>query len=410
MKIQRAYKTELNPNNIQRSLLLKHAGTARFVYNWGLQRKEEVYQINQLPLPHIKIPTAIDLHRELNILKKTKFSWMYETSKCAPQEALRDLDKAFKNFFEDRTGYPKFKSKKKGIGSFRLNGSIHVFDNKIQLPRLNMIRLKERCYLPKNVHILSVTLSEKAGKWFVSLNVEEEIDTFKNNGGIVGVDLGIEKLATISDGMTFENPKPFLHYEQKLKRIQREVSRRKKESKNRNKSVRKLQKIHAKIENIRSDTIHKATTWLTKNKSVIVVEDLNILDMTKNHNLAGAIFDAGMGIFLQQLKYKSQWYGSQIVIANQFYPSSKMCSVCGYIKPELLLSERIFECEICHSKIDRDFNASINLRKLAASLSESVNACGEERFMLQDKCSSKKQELNTIGTVIPNGQISRNGE
>ena len=403
MKIQRAYKTELNPNNKQQTLLLKHACTARFAYNWGLQRKEEVYRMNQLPIPHIKTPTAIDLHRELTILKNTKFSWMYETSKSAPQEALRNLDRAFENFFGHRAGYPNYKSKKKGIGSFSLTGSLHVFDDSIQLPRLGIVRLKERNYLPKKAHILSATISWQASRWFVSLNVEEEIEIPKNNGDIVGVDLGIEKLATVSDGTKFENPKSLSRNKRKLKRAQREVSRRKKGSNNRKKSVRKLQRIHTEIENIRKDTIHKITTWLTKNKSTIVIEDLNISGMVKNHNLASAILDAGMGEFRRQLEYKSQWYNSQIVVADRFYPSSKICSACGYVKSELLLSERVFKCERCNSKVDRDLNASVNLMKLAGSSPERLNACGEERFMSIDRCASEKQELNAIGIDFLNG-------
>ena len=176
MIIQRAYKTELKPNNVQRTLCMKHAGVSRFAYNWGLQRKQEVYRMNQLPIPRIKNPTAIDLHRELNRLKKTDFYWMYETSKCSLQEALRDLDTAFTNFFKHHVKYPRFKSKKRGVGSFRLTGSIHVFENRIQLPRLGVVRLKEKNYLPTDTHILSATVSEKAGRWFVSVQVEEEIE------------------------------------------------------------------------------------------------------------------------------------------------------------------------------------------------------------------------------------------
>lgn len=398
MIINRAYKTELKPNNKQRTLFLKNAGTARFAYNWGLQRKKEVYQMNQLPILHIKNPTAIDLHRELNKLKKTKFQWMYKASKCAPQEALRNLDKAFKNFFEGRNGYPNFKSKKKGIDSFRLTGRICVFENNIQLPRLGKIRLKERNYLPTNSHILSATISEKAGRWFVSIQVEEEIKIPENNGDVVGVDLGIEKLATVSDGTTFENPKSLLQYERKLKRIQKEASRRKKGSNNRWKSVQKLQKIHNRIGNIRKDVIHKATTWLAKNKSTIVVEDLNISGMVKNHNLAGAILDVGMGEFRRQLEYKSEWYGSQIQVADMFYPSSKTCSVCGHIKSELSLSERVFECEQCHAQIDRDLNSSVNLERLAVSSTESINACLSQEVAehpMDVQCLAMIQESNT---------------
>jgi putative transposase len=193
--IKRAYKTELKPNNVQRTALLKHAGAARFAYNWGLTRKMEEYQKTG------KSPNAIELHRQLNALKRTEFPWMYQVSKCAPQEALRDLERAFKNFFEGQAGYPQFQSRKHGTNSFRLTGSIKVFQDSIQLPRIGRFRLKEKGYLPtEGVHILSVTVSEKAGRWFVSLLVEEEIQVPANSSPVVGVDVGVSKLATLSDG------------------------------------------------------------------------------------------------------------------------------------------------------------------------------------------------------------------
>jgi len=172
MKVLRAYKTELDLNNVQMTACARHAGAARYAFNWGLARKKEAFANGE------KTPSAIDLHRELNVLKKTELPWMYEVSKCAPQESLRDLDKAFTNFFrraqekkagkKDSVGFPRFKSKKNGLGSFRLTGAIHVFDKLIQLPRLGKLRLKERGYLPvSDAHILSATVSEKAGRWFV---------------------------------------------------------------------------------------------------------------------------------------------------------------------------------------------------------------------------------------------------
>ena len=213
MKILRAYKTELDLNNVQRTACSRHAGAARYAYNWGLSRKLEVHRAGE------KAPTAIDLHRELNALKITELSWMYEVSKCAPQEALRDLDKAFAHFFRRvkekkagrnvRIGFPRFKSRKNGLGSFRLTGAIHVFEKSIQLPRLGNLRLKEQGYLPvSGAHILSATVSEKAGRWFVSLQVEVDIpDLEAIQKPVAGVDLGINRMAQVSDGIYFENPR-----------------------------------------------------------------------------------------------------------------------------------------------------------------------------------------------------------
>lgn len=408
MIINRAYKTEIFPNNKQRTSLFRHAGTARFVYNWGLQRKEEVYVMNQLPIPRIKNPTAIDLHKELNRLKKNDYPWMYDVSKCAPQEALRDLDKAFKNFFDGHAKYPRRKSKKRGIGSFRLTGTIGGMDSHIQLPRIGKVRLKEKDYLPVDGHILSVTISERAGRWFVSLSVEEETDAPINAGTVAGVDLGINAMATVSDGTKFENPKALNQYSKKIERQQKEVSRRKKGSKNRRRSVRKLAETHMKISDIRKDAIHKATTMLARTKSVIVVEDLNVSGMMKNHNLARAIGDVGMGEFRRQLEYKSLWYGSKVVVADRFYPSSKTCSGCGHIKESLKLSDRIFECDSCHLRIDRDLNAAINLSRLAVSSTGEhkrlFEAGGYRHSETNGQCPSVIQELNAIeGRNVLNG-------
>lgn len=379
MIIQRAYKTELDPNNSQRTACLKHAGVARFAYNWGLARRIDEYKNNG------KTVNAMDLHRRLNRLKKTDFPWMYEVSKCAPQEALRDLDRAFKNFFEGRARYPRFKSRKRGIGPFRLTGSIKVFQDAIQLPRLGSVMLKERGYLPTDAHILSATVSERGGRWFVSITIEGEVDDPKPNGGeVAGVDLGIKSLAVVSDGTIFENQKALHHHERKLRRQQRSLSRKKKGSNNRRKAVKRVQKTHARVSNIRRDAIHKATTWLAKNKSAIMIEDLNVSGMLKNHHLSKAISDCGWCEFRRQLEYKTEWYGSEMLVAPRWFPSTKICSRCGHGKSSVKLSDRTYVCGVCGLTMDRDLNSAINLKKLAVSYTESINAC--ERGELWPSC------------------------
>jgi len=411
MLINRAYRTELDPNNKQKTLLLKSIGASRFAYNWGLEQKKNIHLLNQLPTVNIKSPTAIDLHRYLNKLKKTKYPWLYEVSKCAPQEALRDLDKSFKNFFDGRSRFPRYKSRKSDRQSFRLTGRIHVYDNHIQLPRLGKIRLKERDYIPKDAHILSATVTLEGDRWFVSVAVEEEIEIPDNNGDVAGVDVGIHSLATVSDGTVIPNPRALDRYKRKLKRQQKEPSRKKKGSKNWHKNLKRLRKTHMRIRNIRKDVIHKSTTWLARTKSVVVVEDLNVRGMTKNHHLAGSILDSAFGEFRRQLEYKCQWYGSKVIVADRFYPSSKMCSRCGSIKHDLKLSDRIYKCPECGLVMDRDLNAAINLMKLAVSSTESLNAC-----MRQEVAGSNSQCLPMIQEVSSNmpikgifGQILRNG-
>jgi len=369
MKILRAFKTEMDLNNSQKTACARHAGASRYAYNWGLARKMEAYKAGQ------KVPTAIDLHRELNALKKTELSWMYAVSKCAPQEALRDLDQAYANFFRRvkeksagknfKVGFPRFKSKKSGLGSFRLTGAIHIFDKAIQLPRLGVLRLKEHGHLPSDgVHILSATVSEQAGRWFVSVQVEMEIPDPEQMGkGAAGVDLGILHMATVSDGSCVDNPRSLKQGLTKIKRLQRRVSRRKSGSANRKKAVRQLARAHFCVANIRKDALHQATSRLAKTKSAIVLEDLNVSGMLKNHHLAQAIADVGLSEFRRQMSYKGGWYGCKILIADRFYPSSKRCSGCGQVKPDLMLNERAYRCQYCGLVIDRDLNAAINLEQ-----------------------------------------------
>ena len=370
MNILRAFKTELDLNNKQRTACARHAGAARFAYNWGLARKQQAFANGE------KSPTAIDLHRELNALKKIELSWMYEVSKCAPQEALRDLDKAYANFFRRvkekksgrnvKVGFPHFKSKKHGLGSFRLTGAIHVFEKAIQLPRLGVLRLKEYGYLPtSDVHILNATVSEKAGRWFVSLQVEMEIpDPVMGEKPAAGVDLGINCMAQVSDGTYFENPRALKNALRKLKRLQRVVSRRQKGSANRHKAVKRLARAHFQVSNIRKNTLHQATTFLTKTKSAIVLENLNVNGMMKNHHLAQAFADVGLYEFRRQMVYKGDWYGCEVLVADRFYPSTKRCSQCGEVKPVMGLGEREYFCECCGLIIDRDLNAALNLEQL----------------------------------------------
>jgi len=370
MQIQRAYKTEIDPNNVQRTLLLKHSGCARFAYNWGLARIKD----------NISKPNAMMLHKELNALKPTDFPWMYDVSKCTAQEALRDLQKAFQNFFDKRAKFPTFKSKHNGIGSFRLTGTIKVEDKRIQLPRLGWIKLKESSYIPQDAHILSVTVSESAGRWYVSVLVKEEIEQSELNPNILGIDLGIKTLATCSDGTTYVNPKALIKYEEKLKRLQRKLSRQQKTSNRRKATKNKIATVWAKIRHIRTDVIQKATTDIVKTKQyqIIALEDLHIKGMMKCHNLAKSVSDAAMRQFRTTLEYKQAWAGGEINLVDRWYPSSKTCSACGYVKSKLNLSERTFVCEDCGIVMDRDLNASINLKTYTAS-SAGINGRGDAK-------------------------------
>jgi putative transposase len=420
IRIIRGYKTELDLNNRQRTACVKHAGAARYAYNWGLRRKIDTYEATGTS------PTAIELHRELNALKKTELGWMYAVSKCAPQEALRNLDQAFAHFFrrvelkkqgklKGPVGFPRFKSRKRGLGSFRLTGSIHIFEDSIQLPRLGRLRLKERGYLPTSgVRILSATVSAQAGRWFVSVQVEEEVPApTPAKGESVGVDLGVRTLATRSDGIVYENPSALDAAQRKLRRLQRQLSRQQRGSRNREKTRRRIARLHYRIANVRRDALHKATSDIVaktkpdaERPRAVVIEDLNVNGMLQNRRLARAIADVGMHEFGRQVQYKAIWSGSEIVVANRWYPSSKRCSECGSIKDTLDLSERTYECTCCGAILDRDLNAARNLAQLAkdrpdfSQVSQSTassagsNACGEDVRPASSGQTSMKQEPN----------------
>jgi len=400
MLVHKAYRYELDPNNFQRSSLLQHAGVARFTYNWGLEQRITLFKHNH---DAERFTDAMKQHKLLNSLKKTQFPWMYECSKCAPQGALRDLNRAFTNFYRGRktgkrVGFPRFK--RRGVrDSFRLTGTIRFEGRKLQLPRIGKVRVKEKREEYYHGRILSVTVRRRADRWFVSITVEETCaDPTPMQGQKVGVDLGITTLATLSDGTTFPNPRALGRRRKKLKQLAKSLSRKKQGSKNREKAKLRLATMYLKTFNIRQDTLHKLTTYLAKSHSTIVIEDLGVSGMMKNRRLARAIADVGMYEFRRQLEYKCQWYGSHLVVAPRTYPSTKMCSNCGNKRREVALSEREYVCETCGVRIDRDLNAARNL--VTVSLPETQTACGEDVRLLAnplgltEKQTSVKQEPN----------------
>ena len=427
MNITRGYKTELDPTVKQHILLCQCAGTARFAYNYGLARKQEVYKATG------KTISAIDLQKELTARKHSDLPWLKGVSKWIVQNALRDLDQAYDNFFrrvrEKKTGkkhknlgFPKFKSKSQGRGSFRLDKPIRVFEDRIQLPKLGTIRLKEHSYIPTSgVKILSATVSERAGRWYVSVLVAESVpQVIPATGKPIGVDLGISSLAVCSDGRPpIKNAKALRANLKRLKRYQRHLSRCKKGSKNREKARHQVARLHARIANIREDVLHQATSSLVhtplspserislkthlasllplpKTKAeqkrgkkqvkklihqtteinaplrpqLLVLEDLNVEGMKRNRKLARAVSDVGMGEFRKHIEYKSRWNGEMLLFADRFFPSSKTCHGCNWKWEDMELSDRIFICQnpacpLFQVPQDRDQNASENLVSLA---------------------------------------------
>lgn len=354
------FKTELKLNQNQRVNIVKHCGVARHAWNWGLSLTKQILHHNQNnPQEKIKFPTAIDLHKWLVALVKPENQWYYECSKSAPQAALRNLRKSWDRCFQKISGVPRFKKKGKH-DSFTLEGTVKILgNNKIQVPKLGILKTYERLpqVIPK-----SVTISRQADRWFMSFKIEVEPQT-SNLTNIVGVDLGVKNLATLSTGEVITGARSYKKYEDKLRRLQWLNRHKVIGSNNWKKAQLKIAKLHGKIANIRKDTLHKLTTLLAKNHGVIVIEDLNVSGMLANHKLAKAISDMGFYEFRRQLEYKCQLYGSKLVIVDRWFPSSKTCADCGVKKETLSLSERVFECHSCGWKCDRDLNAAINLSK-----------------------------------------------
>ncbi len=353
------FKTELKLNRQQRVILSKHAGVARHAYNWGLALCQNILTHNrENPLEKLKFPTAIDLHKLLVAMVKLEKPWYYEVSKCAPQYALKHLADAFKSFWTSKKGFPNCK-KKWRHDSFTLDGSISVYSRKIRVPVIGWLKTYER--LPQGINPKSVTISRTADRWFISFKLEVSPQVTPKKVEVVGIDLGINHLATLSTGEVFEGAKSYKKLSTKLARIQWLNRRKVKGSNNWRKAQIKIARLHRHIANIRSDTLHKITTYIAKNHGVIGIEDLNVSGMMANHKLAKAIADMGFSEFRRQLEYKCQLYGSQLVVVDRFFPSSKKCSNCGVVKESLSLSQRVFHCEACSFEADRDVNASVNL-------------------------------------------------
>ena len=364
--------------------------------------------------------SAVELHRLLNRIKHTpRFAWLYEVSKCAPQEALRDLDRAYANYWRGqkngrRVGFPRFKKRGRCSERFRLTGAIRVEEGVVVLPRIGQVATKEPTGKFRG-RILSATCRREADRWYCSLTVEVvRPDPAPVDGPVVGVDLGIHTFAVCSDGTSIDSPRALEGSLRKLRRRARAVSRKQRGSRNRAKAAVAVARCHRRIRNQRADALHKATTALAKAKSVIVVEDLHVAGLLRNRHLARTISDQGWAEFHRQLTYKCRWYGSRLLVAPRLFPSSKLCSACGALKAALPLDVRVFRCRVCGLVIDRDLNAANNLVALAAlagfdscgvagSSPETENACGEGGAGQAGnglvKLLSAKQERTRISTL-----------
>ena len=329
------------------------AGTARFVYNWALAEWQRQYQAGEKP-------TAAGLKKQWNALKHERYPWVSEVHKDANQQPFAHLATAFQKFFHHEAGYPTFKKKGQHDNFYISNDKCQIRGKRLRIPTLGWVRMREALRFTGKV--LAVTVSRMAQRWYASISVQvETAPAVCENQAIVGVDLGVLRLATLSTGEQVEGPKPLRRLLAKLQRCSRQLSRKVKGSANRAKARDRLARLHARIAYQRKDALHKLSTDLVRRFGLIVLEDLHVKGMIRNHRLARAISDMGFGIFRQMITYKAAAAGVHVLYGDRWFPSSKLCSQCGAVCDELPLTQRVYTCP-CGFMADRDLNAALNLQ------------------------------------------------
>lgn len=391
--IHKSYKFIIEPTSEQIVLLSKHFGACRFVFNKFLHERKEKYLNEKTSLNYY------DNARTLTDLKKEKdFDWLKEINSQSLQSAIRNLDSAYKNFFNKQNKFPRFKSKY-DKQSFKIPQNILVDDGKLIIPKFKE-GIKINLHREIEGEILFATITKSTtGKYYVSITCEVYHKPFDKTGLKVGIDTGIKNLAILSDGKTYENIKVLKSKLKKLKYQQRQLSKKQKGSNSRQKQKIKLSLTHEKITNIRKDYLHKISTEIVKNHDIISVEDLAVKNMMKNHKLAQSLSDVSLGMFYIMLEYKSKWNDKSFVKIDRFFPSSKTCSNCGWINQDLNLSIREWTCSNCNEHHDRDLNASKNILKQGINI---LSGNGIESDIKQ-----KQEEALPLGkSVIPEAQPS----
>ena len=385
MRVKYTYRFRLYPNKEQQILLAKHFGCSRFLYNHFLARRKEEY------LTTGRSNNFVRDCKELTELKKEdEHIWLKEVNSQSLQQAIKHLDAAYGNFFEKRAKFPKFKNKH-DKQSFRIPQNVRLVENKLVIPKF-LEGIKCKVHRPVNEEISFATITKnKSGQYHCTLMVEKEVEQHKKTKKEVGIDLGIKTLAVDSDGKEYENIRPLKSLKHKIKRTQRKLSKQRhkttdKQSKRVEKLRRKLARLHQKAKDVRQNHLHQTTKRLIDENQVIYLETLAVKNMMKNHCLAGAIADCGWYELTRQLEYKAAWYGRTIVKIDRFFPSSKTCSECHFIKQDLTLKDREWDCPECKTHHDRDVNAA-------------------KMILLQGK---KINETTTVGTTESKARRLRN--
>lgn len=406
-KIMKSYQFAFKPTAAQRQQLAVEFGNARFVWNRCLEWRTREWQEHQVSFNYVA------LSKQVTEWKNGEFPWLKDSVANCLTQVLIDQDKAFQNFFRrvkngEKPGYPQFKSRY-DRQSVRYQLDQRNIDRTyragefLQLPKLGRIKVRWS-QVPGGTPKMATISKTPDGRYFVSFMCEVEIQSLPTTGHTIGVDLGIKDVVVTSEGFKSGNPKHLKRRLKHLKRQQRRLARRQKGSNRRRRQKACVARIHRRIANSRQDFLHKTTTALIRQADVIAIEDLNVRGMMKNHHLAGAIADVGMGEFRRQLAYKAGWYGRQVVTAHRFAPTSKTCSECQVVQPAMTLQVRQWTCPECGAKHDRDVNAAINILKFSTLGNRGMNVRGQSKnlptsvgTLIEAQTESKNSSLPTVG-------------
>lgn len=375
---RKVYRFQVNPTPAQAEQFYQMAGAKRYVFNWALARRKDHYA------EHAQGLSAKVLSADLTAVKKQPDTeWLKAVDSQLLQQALKDVDRAFQNFFDKRSRFPRFKSKRRETPSFRIPQRVKVENGKVYVPKVGWVKVRQS--QPVDCPTKSATFKRDAtGRWYVTLTAEFEMPEVPLQPAepqeVVGIDLGLKDFAVLSTGERIAPPRHYRQLERRLAKAQRRLSRRRKGSKNRDKARLSVAKVHLKIRNQRADFLHKLTTSLVRNHDELCIEDLSLKGIAKT-KLAKSVLDASLGEFRRQLEYKSVWHRKHLAVIDRWFPSSKLHMGCGSVNDALTLSDRTWLCG-CGVVVDRDLNAAENIRAeglrmmVAAGHAETENACG----------------------------------